>query len=523
MHLNKHIFLTIVLLSLLQAFAQTNFQKKMDSLETALYSMDKADTVHILEAGSYILKNSVSENQKYTVLQKIAETYFRANNINKSIEYAFKAKEVAEKNAEPERMAQAYGSLANLYSYLNLTEKARLYLDKAMQQIEKLPKGNKMFQLKALSYLELGNLDFNNKEYTGANRNYRHSLEQFSLIKDPRERNTYNYRRSLYNIGNSYYYLNQPDSAESYLEKALKIKDAENPNLKYFIYSTLSEVYSLRSEHRRAIKTLQKILNDPGFDITSLKMEVYLNLSKNYQKIGDQTSYAFYNEKHLLLRDTIQGNTLKAIGTAFKVEQKDFSDSISAFRSYNTWLVLGLIALIVTSGSAIFYLTRNRKRQHLKYLSLSEKLKTHTPVSAKTDTEPEQESKTIYLVPASAEEDILIGLHKFESEEGFRNPKINISLLALSLKTNHTYLSAVIKTHKGKHFNNYINELRIDHICRKIHADPKYANYKISYLAEDCGFISHSTFSTIFKKVTGISPSVFLSKEAEYHKSLTNK
>ena len=523
MPLKEYIFPIILLLWSLLLKAQPIEKKTLDSLETALYLMDKADTVRILRAGNYIIKNSVSDNQKYTVLQKIAEAYFRSNNVNKSIEYSFKAKEVAEKNAEPERLAQAYGSLANLYSYLNLTEKARLYLDKAMQQIDKLPTGDKMYQLKALSYLELGNLDFNNKEYADANRNYRHSLEQFSLIINPKKTGTYNYRRSLYNIGNSYYYLNQPDSAESYLEKALKIKDPENPNLKYFIYSTLAEVYSVRGEHQRAIKILQKILNDPEFDITSLKMEVYLNLSKNYQKIGDQKNYAFYNEKHLLLRDTIQGHALKAISTAFKVEQKDFSDSISDSRSFNNWLMFGLIVLVFTSGSLIFYMSRNKKQQHSKYLLLSQKLESQTSVAITEDSERQAESKNIYLVSASAEEEILIGLNKFESVEGFRNPKINISMLALSLHTNHTYLSSVIKIHKGLHFNNYINELRIDYICRKIHADPKYANYKISYLAEDCGFISHSTFSTIFKKVTGISPSVFLSKEAEYHKSLANK
>jgi AraC-like DNA-binding protein len=43
-------------------------------------------------------------------------------------------------------------------------------------------------------------------------------------------------------------------------------------------------------------------------------------------------------------------------------------------------------------------------------------------------------------------------------------------------------------------------------------------NYKISYLAETCGFSSHSTFATIFKSITGITPITFielLKKEKE--------
>ena len=523
MFLRNYIFLPILLLSILPLPAQYNRQKKIDSLEIVLFSLDKADTVHIVGLGKHILKNSISEGQKYTVLQKIAEAYFRANNITKSIEYSLKAKEVAEKNGEAERLAKAYGSLANLYTYLNLTEKARLYLDKAMQQIENMPNGDKMHHLKALSYLERGKLDFNNRDYKAANRHYRLSLEQFSHVKEISKISKYSYRRSLYNIGNSYYYLNQPDSAERYLERALKVKDFENPNLKYFICATLAEVHSLRGENLRAISILKTILDDPAFDITSLKMEIYLNLSKNYRAMGDQAHYAFYNEKHLLLRDTIESNTSEAIDTAFKAEQKDFSDSISSSRTYSQWLTAGLIALLMASALLLFYIYRNKKTEHSRYLSLSERLEQHTLYPIEKDTEGEPEAKSLYLVPAPVEEEILIGLMEFERAEAFRNPKLNISLLALSLETNHTYLSAVIKMHKGRNFNNYINALRIDYICRKIHTHPEYASYKISYLAEDCGFTSHSSFSTIFKKVTGISPSVFLTKEAEYHKKLPNK
>lgn len=479
------------MLAVAPILAQTHRIKNLDSLEAALFSMDKKDTMRILQTGSYIVKHSVSGRQKYTVLQKMAETYFRANNTNKSIEYCFKAKEVAEQNAKPDQMARAYGSLANLYSYLNLTEKARLYLDKAMLQIENLPYG-RAHQLKALSYLEMGNLDFNDRNFIAANKNYRLSLKQFDLIKDAININIYSYRRALYNIGNSYYYLNQRDSAESYLERALKVRDDENPNLKYFIFSTLAEVYSVRGEHRRAIDTLQTILKDTGFDIPSLKTEVYLNLSKNYQRIGDEPNYVLYNEKHLSLRDTIQGTTLKAIGKAFKVEQQDYSDAISAWRIYTGWLTTALIVLLVTSGSIMFYLNRNQKLQHIKYLSLSEKLTGHELISIEEGTDEEPESKTIYPVPPTVEAEIRTKLNEFERNEGFRNPKINISMLAVSLGTNPTYLSAVIKKYKLRNFNNYINELRIDYICHKIHTHSELQHvesYGMDYIFEGTDII----------------------------------
>src|SRR5690606_20454014 len=106
-------------------------------------------------------------------------------------------------------------------------------------------------------------------------------------------------------------------------------------------------------------------------------------------------------------------------------------------------------------------------------------------------------------------------LEKFEKSQKFTNPKLTISTLAVQLKTNTTYLSEVINHYKGKNFNTYINELRINYICEKIYAHPEYLNYKISYLAEESGFASHSAFATVFKSITGISPSAFLREAAK--------
>jgi len=43
-----------------------------------------------------------------------------------------------------------------------------------------------------------------------------------------------------------------------------------------------------------------------------------------------------------------------------------------------------------------------------------------------------------------------------------------------------------------------------------LYEEPKHREYKISYLAELCGFSSREVFTTIFKKETGISPSYFI-------------
>lgn len=513
MFIYKYIFVWLLLLMLTPLLAQSTLQKKADSTEAVFVALPASDTARILKTGNYILKNSTSYKQKFAVLERISVAYFHVNQIDKSIAYAFKAKDVAEESGDEEMMAQGNGSIANLYSYLNLSDKARPYLNRAIEHIGKMPSGDKQYLLKALSYLEMGNLDFNEKNFKAANKNYRNSLREFNLIKDVKNSHTYHYRRSLYNIGNSYAWLKQPDSAESYLNRALLIKDSKNPELKYYINSALSDVYMMRGNYKRAIDTLQGIIKSPGFDIHSLKSEIYVKLSQNYKNTGDNANYTLYNDMHMALRDTVQGHEREAISTAIDVEQKGLTDSVQRSEQKNTWLIYAICGIALLSMGSIIYLSRTKKKERALYRDVIARLQGQVQFSLPQEQDIEPETQPVYSIPASVETEILEGLKKFEAEEGFRNPALTVSLLAVQLKTNPAYLSAVIKAHKDSNFNTYINELRIRYICRKIHDRREYGNYKISYLAEDCGFTSHSAFSTVFKKVTGISPSVFLREE----------
>ncbi|WP_449401179.1 helix-turn-helix domain-containing protein [Chryseobacterium wanjuense] len=87
---------------------------------------------------------------------------------------------------------------------------------------------------------------------------------------------------------------------------------------------------------------------------------------------------------------------------------------------------------------------------------------------------------------------------------------MSLSMLSAQMGVNTKYLSEVINNNKGKNFNGYINELRINHIAHLLKTDQTYLNYKVSYLAEYSGFSSHSAFTTIFKSVTGMSPNAYI-------------
>lgn len=519
-------FLVIVALLLPPAccLAQTQSAKKLDSLQVVLLSMDRKQLAEIVELGEYIAKHSESHTQQFEVYSRISEAYFGKNNIDKAVFYLFKAKTAAEESKQAGLMAQAYGSIANQYSYLNLTEKARHYLNLAKTQIEKLPAGSYKHRLKALSFLELGNLDFNERSFGKANQNYRKSLSEFNQIDDKSLLNPYHYRRSIYNIGNSYYYLEKADSAEIYLNRALSVKDPNNQSLDYYIKATLGEVYAKKKNYARAIDTLQAIVGDTAFHNNSLKTEIYLNLALNYKNLGDDANYSIYNEKYLGLKNAVDSQDLKAINTVFDVEQRDLKSQIKNSDEQLRGLLYLLLGIVVASAASFFYLSQKKRREKQIYQSLIAKLQNQVASFSREKDADEgaiisDDDEPRYAISAAVEQIILDGLARFESEEEFRNPDITLPNLATQLKTNPAYVSAVIKANKNNNFNGYINELRIRYICAKLYGHPEYLNYKISYLAEDSGFVSHSAFSTIFKKVTGISPSSFIRQATKAHAS----
>ncbi|WEK70471.1 MAG: helix-turn-helix domain-containing protein [Candidatus Chryseobacterium colombiense] len=118
--------------------------------------------------------------------------------------------------------------------------------------------------------------------------------------------------------------------------------------------------------------------------------------------------------------------------------------------------------------------------------------------------------KTTHSISTETYNSILKKINKFEKSEKFLRKDINLTWLSNHLNTNTKYLSEVIKSHTGKNFNGYINGLRIRYIINKLTEMPVYRDYKISYLAEECGYGSPQVFAIAFKRETGVTPSYFI-------------
>lgn len=177
------------------------------------------------------LQQDISTKDEFAIRMKMADAYLKIKkpDFAKSTEMLFKAKEIAENADDVHLKAKIYGSIANQYSFLNFTDKIKPYLDLSQKQVMQLPEGFEKNFLTARLFIEYGNLDADQANFSSAKKNYQHALKALQKNGNPMGKDVFQYRRAFYNIGVSYAHLEENDSAEYFLNKALEIRDLTKP------------------------------------------------------------------------------------------------------------------------------------------------------------------------------------------------------------------------------------------------------------------------------------------------------
>ena len=200
-----------------------------------------------------------------------------------------------------------------------------------------------------------------------------------------------------------------------------------------------------------------------------------------------------------------------------------------------TWLIILLIVLaIIILGLIIYFVSKKTKQpteisvEEISYVKeskeiLLEPIKQEVtnkiiPPTPTTEVIIEEKPMNNLSISSKTENDLLRKLELFEKNKGFIKKDVNLASLSKQIETNTKYLSEIIKTHRQKQFNSYLNELRVNYIVNRLQNEPKYINTKVSYLASDCGFASHSTFTTTFTQIMNESPSAFVKRIKEEQK-----
>jgi YesN/AraC family two-component response regulator len=239
------------------------------------------------------------------------------------------------------------------------------------------------------------------------------------------------------------------------------------------------------------------------------RLQILERLAINYLALEDSEHFYSFKNTAAVLSNEVEADEDQAVNTVFNYTNANHAgkrDLVKNTYERNILILSGLLFLVLTLWWALRIRYRSRTEQYrnfLKYFERREQL-------AQRQTQPKKDAAKSSLIPKDTENILIKKLDQFENSTQFTKQDMSLASLAAQFDTNTKYLSEVINTHKDKNFNSYINELRINYIIDKLKSNSTYLQYKISYLAEESGFSSHSSFATVFKSVTGISPTVFI-------------
>ena len=125
--------------------------------------------------------------------------------------------------------------------------------------------------------------------------------------------------------------------------------------------------------------------------------------------------------------------------------------------------------------------------------------------SAKRIEAPES---PVQSTPSPTEDDALSAGFKrlMDDKKLFLQPNLTLEDVADILHSNKTYVSRMVNNSYGLGFSELMNRMRVDYAKEYILS---HRSARQSEIARNCGFLSASSFNTVFKKVTGTTPKIW--------------
>ena len=95
-----------------------------------------------------------------------------------------------------------------------------------------------------------------------------------------------------------------------------------------------------------------------------------------------------------------------------------------------------------------------------------------------------------------------------EDEKLYEDTELTLDSLSERLQISSGYLSQIINKKEQKNFFEFVNSYRVEAVKKRL-LDSDYQHYTIMGIALESGFKSKSTFNSVFKKLTGQTPSAY--------------
>jgi len=523
-------FKKIIIISLiicLQSFA-LYCQVKSDSAKIYLSIAKESNTIgDILYNAKLAMQFASYENDSLLmgdINNFIGATYQGLGSIEISIDYYLRAYELFKKMHDKNGLSNSLNNLGVSYAKTQQFDQALKYFKESLSIKQQLfgedAGSDEHLVYYSGSYNNIGLIYDLLSEYDSALYYLEKSLGIKIQLGD-----SIGIGDSYNNIGIIYLNKEQFSIAEEYFLKAYEIAELLN-DVGLYVNATynLSEFYYLDSNFYMAEIYLKKCTEQAKvYGSAELMMDIFDLRSEINFETGDYKN-GFLNQKQFMaLKDSLINKDtetriaqLQIIHEAqrkdekIQILEKEKQLEIQRNEFKNTLLIILYTVLFFTLLTTFIFF-RQKKRLSSANKELVKRNLELVLIDKKT-TDIDNRVNKKYESSALSDDkkqQVLIRLEKLLDEEQlFLNNDLTIEIAASELSISRTYLSQIVNESFDLNFTAYINKRRINHSIQML-SDSINNKYSIAGIAEISGFHSISSFNTLFKQKTGLTPSAF--------------
>lgn len=329
-----------------------------------------------------------------------------------------------------------------------------------------------------------------------------------------------------------------------------KIKTANNridaryarERYEYATYAFMAKTFRMQGKwdsvlhYNRLIERLAE--KNPMPDV---RPDNFKDMSECYGRLGDNGKKDVYWYKYLSAKDSLLSiGRLDEVGNMRLLDRidsttRDLKETQEKHLRQRSilWITVGV--LLCVSTIAVFIIKINRRLRHkneilynanlnllrseeerrnaLKKIQLNDAEAKGKEEDRETDSLPASGKieKTRPALNADLENAIKTKIDEvFDNPEIYCSPTFSLSDLVTACESNSKYVSQVIADRYGHGFSQLLSDNRVKEACRRIDSDPKYLQLTVEAISANVGFKSRVTFLTGFKRVTGLTPSQYI-------------
>lgn len=522
-------------------------------------NVDTAMGYYIVLAGKY--NSGMNKIDKYMCVVACnlgGQIYFAHGNYSKAFDLYLKGLKICERDDIDNLLPELYKNIGNVYSSFGDFGCATDYYLKGLQLAR--DQKNSDVEIKTLNNLT-STYCFMNKT-DDAKKTYKEMIRHLDA-------NIFQWY--FFHLYQGHIYENEEkfDSAIVCYRKSAEYAIQAKLETKYksSSYIKLAKMYEKLEQNDSALHYLLlniNTANDIPMDILSENLKVLVRI---YTKCGDYENSLLYKSRYWELSDSVfstgEFNRMKNSQFIYEMD-KNFRkiESLSLAEEQNeirikkqrkTLILISMGLFVFCAMSVMMYLQNKKLREAYKDLfrrnteflksdQLNKKLRQEYenklkeertkkivqqleqcesafhPDEATNECESagildERDLKSMYSVNKLTDEQREILLKKInevmENTDEFCDCDFGLERLAALIGSNSRYVSQIINDTYNKNFRTYVNEYRIKEAQLRLADSQKYGNYTIKAIAESVGYKSSTNFVPIFKKITGITPSLY--------------